>query len=58
MTTREGEHMRQQIGYLYETGRWITPPLRDYPTGTVPARPRRRRRRLRALLSRGPGRTS
>ncbi|HEY8339605.1 MAG TPA: hypothetical protein VIK95_07035 [Egibacteraceae bacterium] len=58
MRQRESEHMRQQIGYLYETGRWITPPLRDYPTGTVPQRPRRRRRRLRQLLFRAGARSS
>lgn len=36
--------MNQHIGYLYDTGRWITPPIHDYPTGGVPRDPRRGRR--------------
>ena len=46
MSAREVEEMRQQIGYVYETGQWVVPPLRDYPIGAVPSVPRRPRRRL------------
>jgi hypothetical protein len=46
MRTRGVEEMRQQIGYVYETGQWVVPPLRDYPVGAVPTVPRRQRRGL------------